>query len=163
MADGGFTQTRQLVTPEGVDLKVRIATAGERAIALLIDLCIIFGALIAFTLIVGAAASAAHVNTQGGQVAAIIWLLGFFILRNFYFTLFECSARAATPGKRIMKLRVAARSGGALRADSVVARNAMRELELFLPIMFLFSGGQDFRCSTATVCAWATSLPAPGC
>ena len=33
-------------------------------------------------------------------MAAIIWLLGFFLLRNFYFTLFEMRARAATPGKR---------------------------------------------------------------
>jgi hypothetical protein len=42
-------------------------------------------------------------------------------------------------------LRVAARSGGALRVDQVVARNAMRELELYLPIGFLFANGSDIE------------------
>ena len=42
-----------------------------------------------------------------------------------------------------MGLRVAARNGGALRVDQVVARNAMRELELYMPIGFLFARGSD--------------------
>jgi uncharacterized RDD family membrane protein YckC len=71
--------------------------------------------------------------------------LGFFVLRNFYFTLFECGRRAATPGKRLMGLRVVARDGAALTADAVVARNAMRELELYLPIMFLIMRGEDIE------------------
>src|SRR4029079_9770375 len=65
------------------------------------------------------------------------------LLRNFYFTLFESSARGATPGKRAMGIRVAARNGGVLTADRIIARNAMRELELYLPIGFLFAGAQD--------------------
>jgi hypothetical protein len=40
-----------------------------------------------------------------------------------------------------MGLRVVARDGAALTADAVVARNAMRELELYMPIGFLFSQG----------------------
>jgi len=40
---------------------------------------------------------------------------------------------AATPGKRILGIRVAARNGKALTAEAVFARNAMRELEVFLP------------------------------
>jgi uncharacterized RDD family membrane protein YckC len=51
-------------------------------------------------------------------MVAVIWLLGFFVLRNFYFVAFELSARAATPGKRAMGLRVASRDGGRLRAES---------------------------------------------
>lgn len=135
-------QVRSLVTPEGVDLRVRIATASERGGALLIDLAILLGVLIGLTLLTIAVLAAAKLP-GADQVAAIIWLLGAFVLRNFYFTAFECSARGATPGKRIMGIRVASRDGGALRADRIVARNAMRELELYLPIGFLFASGQE--------------------
>lgn len=135
-------RVRSLVTPEGVDLRVRLATASERAGALLIDLVLLVVALVAMTLLVIAAFSAAGAN-GAGEVVAIIWLLGAFMLRNFYFTLFEASPRGATPGKRLMGIRVAARNGGVLTADRIVARNAMRELELFLPLGFLFSGAQD--------------------
>jgi uncharacterized RDD family membrane protein YckC len=133
---------RPLITPEGVDLRVKIAPVGERAMALFIDLAIIVGILLALLFSVLGALSAMKIS-EGAAVAAIVWLLGFFVLRNFYFTLFECSARAATPGKRLMGLRVAARDGGVLSADSVVARNAMRELELYLPVSFLIQRGSD--------------------
>jgi uncharacterized RDD family membrane protein YckC len=133
---------RPLITPEGVDLRVKIAPVGERAMALFIDLAIIAGILLALLFSVLGVLSAMKVD-EGAAVAAIVWLLGFFVLRNFYFTLFECSARAATPGKRLMGLRVAARDGGVLSADSVVARNAMRELELYLPISFLVQRGSN--------------------
>ena len=41
--------------------------------------------------------------------------------------------RGITPGKRVFGLRVIDRGGGALRADAVIARNLMREIEVFLP------------------------------
>ncbi len=138
-------QVRPLVTPEGVDLRVRIAPVSERGAALLIDLAIIVAVLIGATLVVAGFGIATQMQGAGGQVAAIIWLLGFFLLRNFYFTAYECGPRGATLGKRILGLRVAARSGGALRVDQVVARNAMRELELYLPIGFLFANGSDIE------------------
>ena len=135
---------RALVTPEGVDLRVRLATVSERAVALMIDMGLMLGLIIVMVIVVMAAGSQTN-SRQAGEIVSIIWLLGWFVLRNFYFTLFECSARAATPGKRIMRLRVAARSGKALSADAVVARNAMRELELYLPLTFLLfaSFGND--------------------
>lgn len=72
---------------------------------------------------------------------AVVWLLGFFLLRNFYFIGFELGPRAATPGKRAVGLRVAARNGGRLTADAVFARNAMREIEVYLPLSFLAASG----------------------
>ena len=71
------------------------------------------------------------------QIIAAIWLLGAFVLRNLYFILFESGRRTATPGKRLLGIRVAARDGGRLTADAVVARNLMRELEFFLPLSFI--------------------------
>jgi uncharacterized RDD family membrane protein YckC len=131
---------REFITPEGVDLRLRIADASERAGALILDLLVIVAMLIGLT--IAACSAAVAGGDSGREVIGIVWLLGFFALRNFYFTAFELSGRAATPGKRIMGLRVIARDGGRLTADSVFARNAMRELELFLPATLLLARGQ---------------------
>ncbi len=133
---------RALVTPEGVELRLRVAALGDRVGALLIDLCIVIGVLIALTILVLMVLIALDVPERA-EPAAIVWLLGFFLVRNFYFTYFESGPRAATLGKRIMRLRVASRSGGPLTADAVIARNAMRELELYLPVSFLFANASD--------------------
>jgi uncharacterized RDD family membrane protein YckC len=145
---------REFVTPEGVDLGLHLGSVGERAGAFLLDLLIIAGVLVAFTLvtiflIIGAASS----GPVALQAVAAIWLLGFFVLRNFYFTAFELGTRSATIGKRVMKLRVVARDGRRLSGHAVVARNAMRELEFFLPLSFLAyessQGLADFAMSAA--------------
>jgi hypothetical protein len=49
----------------------------------------------------------------------------------------EMGPRAATYGKRLTGLRVVARNGGRLTADMVIARNLMREIEVYLPLTFL--------------------------
>jgi uncharacterized RDD family membrane protein YckC len=138
---GDAPRDRSRVTPEGVDLRLRLGDGGERATALMIDLAIMLGVLIAFTLLT----LLAFVGSQGkgGEVIATVWMLVFFVLRNLYFILFELTPGAATPGKRAMGLRVAARNGGRLTADAIFARNAMREIELYLPMGFLIvNGGQ---------------------
>lgn len=131
--------TRAFVTPEGVDLKLRVGDASARAGAFLIDFAIIALALVALTLIVAGAVWAARM--KGAEMMGVIWVLGAFVLRNFYFMGFELRPGAATPGKRMMGLRVIARDGGRLTADAVFARNALRELEIFLPATFLFAKG----------------------
>ncbi|HEY0116640.1 MAG TPA: RDD family protein, partial [Allosphingosinicella sp.] len=130
---------RSLVTPEGVDLSLGLAGGGQRVGAFLIDLTLMLFALIALTLLVFWIGSAA---VRGGdtvalEIVAAIWLLGFFLIRNFYFILFEGGRRAATLGKRAVGLRVVARSGERLTLESVVARNMMREIEVYLPISYL--------------------------
>ncbi|MGZ3371467.1 MAG: RDD family protein, partial [Caulobacteraceae bacterium] len=78
-------------------------------------------------------------SLAGVEPFIIVWLLAGFLLRNFYFIAFELSARAATPGKRRCGLRVTARNGGRLTADAIFVRNAMRELELYIPLGVLFA------------------------
>jgi uncharacterized RDD family membrane protein YckC len=134
-------RARSLVTPEGVDLKLRLGDAGERAAGLLIDLAIMLGVLIAFALLAGLALIGS--KGKGWEVIATVSVLVFFVLRNLYFVLFELTPGAATPGKRVMGLRVAARNGGRLTADAIFARNAMREIELYLPISFLAVRGDQ--------------------
>ena len=132
---------RELITPEGVDLDVRLADASERAGAFLIDFLIMGAIMIAVTLVIGV--GAAFARGKGGEAMVAVLLLAWFGLRNFYFVAFELTPRAATPGKRLLGLRVAARNGGRLTADAIFARNAMRELEVYLPASFLFSRGSD--------------------
>ncbi len=132
---------RSLVTPEGVDLGLRLAGAGERTAAFLIDSVMVLAGVAVLTFSVFLAVRAS--GTVG--VPGILWLLGYFLLRNFYFVLFELRPRAATPGKRALGLRVVSRAGGRLTADAVLARNVMRELEIFLPLSLLLAeaGGLD--------------------
>jgi uncharacterized RDD family membrane protein YckC len=127
--------TRSLITPEGVDLRLQLGDAGQRAAAFLLDTGVIVLVLVVLTLLALAALAAA--KADGAELVLAIWLLGFFLLRNAWFLIWELTPRAATPGKRIMGLRVAARDGGRLTADAVFARNAMRELEVFLPLSVL--------------------------
>jgi len=120
---------------------VRLAEASERASAFLLDAAIIVGVLVAMTIVMLLALLAT--KGHGGSAIAVLWLFGSFVLRNLYFILFELTPKAATPGKRILGLRVAARNGGRLTADAIFGRNAMRELEVFLPLSFLFAHAQD--------------------
>jgi uncharacterized RDD family membrane protein YckC len=127
---------RELITPEGVDLRVMLADSGQRIGAFLLDLLF----MILIWIAVSFAAHFAYrvAGKDSGEVLGIVYTLGLFILRSFYFTGFEMTARAATPGKRILGIRVAARNGGRLRAEMIFARNAMRELEFFLPATVMF-------------------------
>jgi len=131
---------RHLVTPEGIDLQIQLADVGARIGAFAIDLVIIVLTLIA------AAYALGSMSLYNDDLAFIILVMIAFLLRSFYFTLFELGRRAATPGKMILKIRVAARGKARLSAASVFARNALREIGFFLPLGFLFgigSGGVD--------------------
>ena len=131
---------RHLVTPEGVDLQIELADVGARIGAFTIDLVIIVLVLIAAIFALGS------MSLYNKELANTIIVLIAFLLRSFYFTLFELGRRAATPGKMALKIRVAARGKARLSAASVFARNALREIGFFLPIGFMFgigSGGVD--------------------
>lgn len=139
MGERDQPRVRVLVTPEGVPLHLRLATATARAGAFTLDAVIMLALLVAVT----ATAFFILGGFRTWGPAAIIWLLGLFLLRNFYFTLFESGPRAATPGKRILKLRVVARDGGRLTGGAVLARNLMREIEIFLPLIFIVTARQE--------------------
>lgn len=146
---------RALMTPEGVLLTLEVAQVGQRLWAFLIDLVIIALALVVLTVAVIVVAGSlllsgpALGNSTTLQAIAAIWLLGAFVLRNLWFILFESGRRTATPGKRLLGIRVAARDGGRLTVDAVVARNLMRELEFFLPLSFI-----GYETGTGAITAW---------
>ena len=129
---------RRLITPEGIDLQVQLADIGARIGAYVIDQIIIFTILIvAFFIIIFGGFAAAP------EIAITIFILVNFFLRNFYYMFFEMGPKAATPGKRICKIRVASRTQARLSANAVFARNALREIEINLPLSFLFMSGDS--------------------
>jgi uncharacterized RDD family membrane protein YckC len=140
-------KVRRFVTPEGVDLSLEIASAGLRLAALMIDLLLMLAVLIIATIILGVLGLSG--GADGSGFVSIIWLLGFFLLRNFWFVLFELGPRAATPGKRAVGIRVVARDGGRLTVPSVMARNLVREGEVFLPLSFIVQAMADDSISQA--------------
>lgn len=137
---------RQLVTPEGVALPVHVASAGARLGALFLDLLVIgvITAIVAIALfagllsLVGETGGANDPNTGAlAELIAVLFIIFTFLLRHAYFIGQEMSQRGGTWGKRIMKVRVADRSGGRLTPSAIVARNLIRDIELFLPLTFI--------------------------
>ncbi|WP_120077143.1 RDD family protein [Aurantiacibacter odishensis] len=149
-------RARTLVTPEGLSLPLTVGGKGARASALILDLVILMTGTIVVLVILSAIGfglfdmgSSPDTNPvlQGVLVMVILFM---FLARYGYFLWFELGPRAATPGKRLVGLRVAARDGGRLSAEMVIARNLMRDVEVFLPLFFLLGGGQE-----AGVAGWA--------
>ena len=145
---------REIVTPEGVALNVRVATAGARAGALMLDILIIFGLMLGYylflLLLVLIFQSATVFIATVGEFVMIVSIIFMFLLRNAYFLYFELGDRGATWGKRASGIRVASRDGGRLTAEAVIARNLVRDIELFLPLMFMISGAAQSQMSGTT-------------
>jgi uncharacterized RDD family membrane protein YckC len=120
---------REVTTPEGVPLPFEVASGGDRAAGFFLDVLI----QAAFLFIVFSIADFAVEGGEGGWMMALL-LLVFFFVRNFYFAWFELRWQGATPGKRVARTRVMDADGGPLRADAVLVRNLMRELEVWLPV-----------------------------
>src|SRR3954471_21364140 len=88
---GVLTMRRSFVTPEGVDLRLELGSAGARAAAFMLDAFMMLVILILVTIAVS------YLIKDGkSQVLEILWLIGFFVLRNGWFVLFEISGRGAT-------------------------------------------------------------------
>ena len=159
---------RVMITPEGVALPLTIASRGARAGALLLDLFFIGLLMTVTTLILLSLAGGVFSSGINGpdksplgqllEVLAVIWIVAMFLFRNAYFLFFELGPRGATPGKRITGIRIAARDGGRLSAEMVIARNLLRDIELFLPLVFLASAGDGGDMGAAGIAATAWFL-----
>ena len=160
---------RRVVTPEGVALGFTVASRASRAGAVIIDLILIGLAMIVSTLLLLLLLfGALHVPDsllEGGsgpaarafQFFAVLWIVAMFLFRNAYFLFFELRPRGATPGKRLAGIRIAARDGGQLTAEAVIARNLTRDVELFLPVLFFMQAsatGSDMGGASLAALAW---------
>ncbi len=145
-----------LVTPEGVPLPIELATVGERAAAFLLDLLIWLGA----TLLVDILLILLLLKGIGGAAAVAVVLFTGTLFRTLYFIRFELGARAATPGKRLLGLRVVDRRGGPLLPGAVIARNLTREMEAFLPLGLLLSAAAKTTWDSLLLLAWLLAFAA---
>ncbi len=156
---------RIMVTPEGIALPLVLASRGARLGALILDLLFVFLLMLATTIALASIAGgtfALSIEQTGGpakqalEFLAVLWIATMFLFRNAYFLFFELGPRGATPGKRITGIRIAARDGGRLSAEMVIARNLLRDIELFLPLVFLASAsdGGDMGAAGMAALAW---------
>lgn len=151
---------RTLVTPEGVALPLTIASRGSRAGALMLDFLVLMVSTISLTLMLiyigfGSLDAASDDKLPGAtEFIIVLWSLMWFIAWNGYFIFFEMGPRGATPGKRMVGVRVASRDGGRLTPEAIVARNLLRDIELFLPLVMLLSA----PFGTGGAAGWAAML-----
>lgn len=147
---------RVMITPEGIALPIVVGSRGSRLGALLIDLLFIVVLMISTTLLLAylgsgvgdlrseALAKGDKAIARASEFLVVLWIAVMFLFRHAYFLFFELGPRGATPGKRLTGLRIAARDGGRLTTEMVLARNLLRDIELFLPIaMIVTNSGAD--------------------
>lgn len=159
-------RARTMVTPEGIALPLTLASRGSRFGALLLDLFFIFVLMFGLTrVLIWIAGGVANVDKQATldsaagqamQFLLILWAASMFLFRNAYFLFFELGPRGATPGKRLLGIRIAARGGGMLSVEMVLARNLLRDIELFLPLIILYraSVNGDMGAGVVAAMAW---------
>lgn len=137
---------RVITTPEGLTLPLTIASRGARAGALILDVMIILFALIAFHIALIAVAGGLIDNMGSAFSAApsgaaeflqILLIIGVFLSWYGYFLVQELGPRGATLGKRILGIRIAARGQARLTPEAVIARNLLRDIEVFYPLVFI--------------------------
>lgn len=131
MAEHDKLDTLQAVElADGVEIRLRVAGPLPRAGAYLIDFLIRVMLLLAGVITCMFAGWA-----LGGKVAQGLMLLAWFLLDWLYPVVFEAGRRGATPGKRLMGLRVVQDSGSPVTVGQAVVRNFLR----FIDSMPLFT------------------------
>lgn len=115
-------------TPEGIQLELRPAGLCPRFYAFLIDwgarLMILYGTAIVTAFI--------------GGVGFAFWMILAFVLEWFYPVIFELSASGATPGKRMLSLKVVMDDGLPITPAASLTRNLLRVAD-FLPLLYGFA------------------------
>lgn len=120
-------RTDELIPPEGVPLRFRIAGLGVRTAAQVCDIMITgVGALALFLLLLA-------LDLVTPETAIALAAMLFFFIRIPYYAAIELMWNGQTVGKRLMKIKVVAADGQSLTAQSLVVRNLMKEAEVFLP------------------------------
>lgn len=150
-------RTRVLLAPEGLALPVTLASRGSRAGALMLDVMILLFGMIAFQLllvwIAGGLLEGTTLDPSAAPRGAQEFLMIVLVIFGFaawygYFLIQELGPRGATLGKRLVGIRIASRSGGPLAPEAVIARNLIRDIELFYPLLLILAllvmnGGEE--------------------
>lgn len=122
-----------LIPPEGVPITLEVAAIGSRLGAQITDILLTLVGAIAFVV--------ALIASDLASPEALLGLgaLLFFAIRVPYYAVSELMWNGQTLGKRLLSIKVVAEDGGPLTAHALVARNLMKEAEIFLPATLLFT------------------------
>lgn len=118
---------RAIETPEGVELRLRVAGPVVRSLAWVIDLLIRGGVYFVLAIVL----------SQLGKFGIGLLLLSLFLFEWFYPVLFEVYRHGQTPGKRALGLRVVDDDGSPVNWSASMIRNLLRFVD-FLPVMYGF-------------------------
>ncbi|WP_379922541.1 RDD family protein [Erythrobacter sp. R86502] len=157
-------RVRTLITPEGLTLPLMLATRASRAGGLIIDMIVIAAGLFAFDQIMrlvfqgvmdGAGSDPAQSSRAAAEFVAVVSVLVGFATWYGYFLVQELGPRGATLGKRLVGIRIAARGGGRLTPEAVIARNLLRDVEIFYPLIgLLMVLGQSVQGEDSGMLGW---------
>lgn len=119
--------------PEGVPISFSIASIGARFGAQALDIALTYGFIILLVY--------AMVTTGALPIEAMFALimLCVFLIRVPYYILAELVWNGRTVGKRVVGIRVINAEGRRLTPHQIVARNLMKEVELFTPVTMVFT------------------------
>jgi len=131
-------KTQELMPPEGVPLRFEISSLGTRFGAQIIDIIITVIALIALVIFLFAS------GIIPSLAILSVGVLLFFFIRVPYYALSEMIWNGQTIGKRICRIRVVSCTGRSLTPHQIVARNLMREMEVFAPGTAMLVATQGF-------------------
>lgn len=130
---------REVETPEGVTLHLRVAGVVPRAMAWGLDGLI---RLFIFSM-------ASAVLSVLGRPGSGLLLISAFLLLWFYWVLFEALMGGRTPGKILLNLRVLSANGTPVGWMASLIRNLLRTVDMF-PLLYGFGAvavllDRDFR------------------
>lgn len=126
-------------TPENVSLEFELAGAGSRGVAVAIDTAIQGAAALIITLVLYAIMGDLLINLMrmnANSLYVVVGLLLLFVIQFGYFFLFEVFMKGATPGKKIVGLKVMMANGEPVSASASLIRNLIRVGDMF-PGMYL--------------------------
>ena len=126
-----------LTPPEGVPIRFEVATLIARLGAQIVDILITVIGALAITFVI-----ALLPFGLGFDPAMILFSLLLLFIRAPYYIMAELFWNGQTLGKRMTGLRVLSADGRGLTTHGIVARNIMKEVEVFFPGTMLLSAGQ---------------------
>jgi uncharacterized RDD family membrane protein YckC len=122
--------TVQLVTPERIAFQYPLAGPFHRACSYLIDLLVLIGLTLAGWFV-------STVITLGTSASMGLFLIGFFVLYQFYGALCEGLFNGQTAGKRALGLRVVSTEGVPIGGGQAVLRNLLWAFDGIWPFAYL--------------------------
>jgi uncharacterized RDD family membrane protein YckC len=127
-------RTERILPPEGVPVSLGLAGGGSRFGAQTLDILLTFGGLYLALLLL------LWIDVIDFELLVAMFFLAAFFLRIPYYIFSELVWNGRTLGKRIVGIRVISADGTRLTPHQIVARNLMKEVEVFMPMTTLLAG-----------------------